>query len=74
MATDCNNAARSQDRLLRFIRMPEVLHQTGIGSKTDLYRRVSAGTFPSSIRVSHRVAVWREDAVQDWMRKQMPPE
>ncbi|WP_419716293.1 helix-turn-helix transcriptional regulator [Brevundimonas aurantiaca] len=51
----------------RLLRLPEVLSMTGIGSKTDLYRRIRNGAFPASRRLSHRVAIWSESEVSEWI-------
>ena len=59
-------------KAIRFLRLPEVLSFTGIGSKSDLYRRIRAKTFPAGQRLSHRVVVWPEPVVADWQRSQLP--
>lgn len=51
----------------RLLRLPEVLAMTGIRSKSDLYRRIRARTFPASRRLSHRVAVWSESEMSAWI-------
>lgn len=52
----------------RNLRLPEVKNMTGL-SKTEIYRRVKAGTFPKQIRVSQRVAVWPLSRVQTWLKE-----
>jgi prophage regulatory protein len=51
----------------RMLRLPEVLKRTGL-SRTTLYRKVDAGTFPPQIKISTRCAAWRQSAVEDWVR------
>lgn len=50
----------------RFVRLPEVIRRVGL-SKTEIYRRMKAGSFPAQLRISHRVAVWNSDQVDDWI-------
>jgi prophage regulatory protein len=50
----------------RALRASDVCHQTGI-SRTHLYRLVGKGLFPSPVRISNRVTVWREADVQNWL-------
>lgn len=71
-ATASHAAAEMPPAAIRFMRLPDVLNQTGIGSKTDLYRRIRAKTFPQGVRLSHRVVVWPEPVVADWQRAQLP--
>jgi prophage regulatory protein len=51
----------------RMLRLPEVLNRTGL-SRSTLYRKVEAGTFPHQIQISTRCAAWRQSAVEDWLR------
>lgn len=50
----------------RALRAIDVCHQTGI-SRTHLYRLVGQGLFPSPVKISERVTVWREADVQHWL-------
>lgn len=54
----------------RFLRLGEVRKVTGL-SKTELYRRISAGLFPRQHRLSHRVSVWIESEVAAWVQHQI---
>jgi prophage regulatory protein len=54
----------------RMLRLPEVLKRTGL-SRSTLYRKVDAGTFPHQIPISTRCAAWRQSAVEDWLRNPM---
>ncbi|MGQ0590853.1 MAG: helix-turn-helix transcriptional regulator [Sphingosinicella sp.] len=51
----------------RILRLPAVLDRTGL-SRSTLYRKIQAGTFPKQVPISVRCAGWRESAVSDWMR------
>lgn len=55
------------DRILRLI---AVLDRTGL-SRSTLYRKMQAGTFPKNMQISTRCAGWRESAVEAWMRNPM---
>jgi len=57
----------SSDRILR---LNTVLELTGL-TRSTLYRKVQAGTFPKQIKLSNRCAGWRLSAVNDWMRNPM---
>lgn len=52
-----------------FLRLPQVLRVIPI-SKSTLWRRVMAGTFPAPVKLSVRVTVWRVEDVRRWMDEQ----
>lgn len=52
----------------RFLRLKDVVDKTSL-SKSEIYRRVNAGTFPKQQRRSHKVAVWKQSEVEDWMER-----
>jgi prophage regulatory protein len=54
----------------RILRLNAVLDRTGL-SRSTLYRKMQAGTFPRNVRISTRCAGWRESAVEAWMRNPM---
>ncbi len=54
----------------RILRLNAVLDRTGL-SRSTLYRKMQAGTFPKNIQISTRCAGWRESAVEAWMRNPM---
>ncbi len=51
----------------RILRMPGVLARTGL-SRSTLYRKLAAGTFPKQIRISERCIGWSDTAVGAWLR------
>jgi len=53
-----------RDRLLR---LPDVVAMTG-ASKTTIYDLMKAGKFPSSTKITRRMAVWSEAAVLTWIQ------
>jgi len=50
----------------RLIRLPDVVRLTSM-SRTQIYRMISAGTFPKQRRISHKVAAWRQSDVLQWI-------
>lgn len=60
---ECSRLARPE-RLLRFA---EVRARIGL-SKSEIYRRIGAGTFPAGVKLGARAVAWRESAVEDWIR------
>ena len=57
-------ATETPDRILR---INTVLERTGL-SRSTLYRKVEAGTFPAQVKIATRCVGWRESSVSDWMR------
>ena len=51
----------------RIIRIKTVLAMTGM-SRSTLYRKVEAGTFPHQINIAVRCVGWHQSAVSDWIR------
>ncbi|MBW5284567.1 helix-turn-helix transcriptional regulator [Burkholderia gladioli] len=64
--SDLYDSSRPQrpERLLRFA---EVRVRIGL-SKSEIYRRIGAGTFPAGVKLGVRAVAWRESAVEDWIR------
>jgi prophage regulatory protein len=54
----------------RILRLRTVLERTGL-SRSTLYRKMDAGTFPRQLKIAARCAGWRESAVAEWMRNPM---
>lgn len=51
----------------RILRLKSVLERTGL-SRSSVYRKMQAGTFPKNLQISTRCAGWRESAIDRWMR------
>lgn len=51
----------------RILRLKAVLARTGL-SRSTMYRKMQAGSFPANVRISTRCAGWRESAIAEWMR------
>ena len=54
----------------RILRLNTVLDRTGL-SRSTLYRKMQAGTFPKQVKIAARCAGWRESAVAEWLRNPM---
>ena len=52
-----------------FLRQPQVLAFVPI-SKSTLWRRVQARTFPEPVKLSERVTVWRAEDIRRWIEQQ----
>ena len=51
----------------RFLRRDEVTRLTGLPVST-IYEMMARGAFPRSIRISPRLAAWRETEVAAWQQ------
>lgn len=60
----------TQPRPDRFLRLDAVLDRTGL-SRSSLYRKIEAGTFPRQIAIAQRSVGWRESAITAWMQNPM---
>ena len=61
------DAAVSNDRPDRILRLPAVLDRTGL-SRSTLYRKIQEGTFPKQIALGVRTAGWRKLSIAAWMQ------
>ncbi|WP_415903196.1 helix-turn-helix transcriptional regulator [Neptuniibacter sp. QD29_5] len=52
---------------MQLIRLPEVLKMTSL-SKSSLYRRIDAHTFPDSVSLGGRSVAWIEEEVLAWIQ------
>lgn len=52
-----------------FLRQPQVLAFVPI-SKSTLWRRVQARTFPEPVKLSARITVWRAEDIRRWIAQQ----
>jgi|LauGreDrversion4_2_1035121.scaffolds.fasta_scaffold960286_2 prophage regulatory protein len=50
----------------RALRITKVTDKTGV-SKTHIYRLIKAGEFPKPCKISERVSVWDEAAIDNWL-------
>lgn len=54
----------------RIHRLEAVLQRTGL-SRSTLYRKIQAGSFPPQIKIAERCTGWRESDLQRWLRNPM---
>ena len=54
----------------RILRINAVLRRTGL-TRSTLYRKIQAGTFPRQVRISTRCAGWHESALNAWLKNPM---
>ncbi|MEL4285408.1 AlpA family phage regulatory protein [Shewanella xiamenensis] len=58
---------------MRIIRLKEVVHLTSL-SKTSIYERMKAGTFPTNFSLGGRAVGWDEKTVQSWILSKLEPQ
>lgn len=51
----------------RILRLKNVLERTGL-SRSTVYRKVQARTFPKPLKISERCIGWRESDAESWLR------
>lgn len=51
---------------VRFVRLPEVLHLTGI-SRSTLYDLIKRGDFPASVSLGGKSVAWLSSELETWM-------
>ena len=51
----------------RILRLKSVLERTGL-SRSTVYRKIQARTFPKPLKISERCIGWREADVEAWLR------
>jgi prophage regulatory protein len=47
-------------------RLPAVMGRTGL-SRSEIYRRVAAGTFPRPVKLGERASAWASNEVTQWV-------
>ena len=50
----------------RIVRLPEVVDRVGM-SRGSVYRLMTIGRFPKSVKLSERAVGWRESDLNDWL-------
>lgn len=50
----------------RLIRLKELLHVVPL-SRSTIYDRMAAGTFPKSLNLGGGVVAWRQSDIEDWI-------
>jgi prophage regulatory protein len=52
------------------LRLPQVKLRTGL-SRSELYRRIAAGTFPAPIKIGERASAWSSAEVERWIAERI---
>lgn len=52
------------------LRIPQVTAKTGL-SRSTLYRLIQSGEFPKPYRLSQRISVWDEQAIDEYLAKKL---
>lgn len=50
-----------------FLRMPSVMHMTGLGRST-IYRLMANQQFPCPVRIGVRAVAWRPSELSEWSK------
>lgn len=58
--------AESLRRPGRLLRLPEVMHRTGL-TRSTLYRRIAEGAFPKAYSLGGKIVAWAESDVDQWI-------
>jgi prophage regulatory protein len=56
----------SEENVLRFLRLPEVLQRTGL-SRDSVYRMARRGEFPKPHKISARASGWLDAEIAAWI-------
>jgi prophage regulatory protein len=56
--------------MFKVLRLRQVIEMTGL-SRSTIYEKIEAGTFPSPIKLSVRSVGWLEDTVQAWIQERV---
>ena len=51
------------------LRLPQVQQRVPL-SKSEIYQRIKEGRFPVQVRLSHKVAAWKESDIDTWISEQ----
>ena len=54
----------------RLVRLPAVLQIVGL-SRSEIYRRIRDGTFPSPVHIGQRAIAWNILEVNSWVRARL---
>ena len=54
----------------RFLRLPEVKHQVGIG-RTAIYQKIKTGEFPAPVSLGARAVAWTSDSIENWIESRI---
>ncbi|MBS0251411.1 MAG: AlpA family transcriptional regulator [Proteobacteria bacterium] len=55
---------------IRMLRLPQVLKKTGL-SRSQIYRLIALGNFPTQIQLSERISGWIEIEIDQWLQERI---
>ena len=55
----------SQQNIPQLLKLTQVISVTGL-SRATIYRMISQGEFPESVRISARRVAWKSDDLMSW--------
>ncbi|ENX3946944.1 AlpA family transcriptional regulator [Photobacterium damselae] len=55
---------------MRFIRLKEVMHVTGLG-RSSIYNYMAEGRFPKTVSLGGRAVAWVESEVEQWIKERI---
>ncbi|OBU29687.1 AlpA family transcriptional regulator [Photobacterium kishitanii] len=55
---------------MRFIRLKEVMHVTGLG-RSSIYNYMAEGRFPKTVSLGGRAVAWVESDIELWMAEKV---
>ncbi|PSV24152.1 AlpA family transcriptional regulator [Photobacterium kishitanii] len=55
---------------MRFIRLKEVMHVTGLG-RSSIYNYMAEGRFPKTVSLGGRAVAWVESEVGQWIEERL---
>jgi prophage regulatory protein len=64
------NDTKKLDHPLSLLRLPRVRTYTGL-SRSEIYRRVSAGTFPKPVKLGERASAWPSHEITAWIESRI---
>ena len=67
---DFSNCGKDLRLKYRMMRLPEVKKITGL-SRSTIYFRIAAGTFPKQVPLGGRAVGWLENEIQEWVERQI---
>lgn len=55
----------------QLLRLPKVIQRTGLARST-IYQMMSAGLFPTPVRLSKRAVAWPDTVIDKWIETRPP--
>lgn len=55
---------------IRMLRLPDVMQKTGL-SRSQIYRLITLGSFPTQIQLGDRSSGWIESEIDGWLAERI---